>query len=108
MDDGSEVDVNALWHAMDSALSSEYAHAGWEEEEGAVVMPLNGGTFHVCVGAKCPYAERCEQHEKHLVCSLSGRVIASAVESAHDASWTGRSCGSADPDMTSGAVPRSR
>ena len=72
---------------------------------GVVVVPLEGGGFHVCRGQNCPHASiQHEDREKELVCELSGRVIASAIETAQDASWTGRSCGSADPDMTSGAV----
>ena len=124
------MDIEALWSVMDAANGYGWrwrsagaedddddngdigdigdigdAEDGENDDDDAVVVPLEGGTFHVCRGMRCPHAEQCVDREKHYVCSLSGRVIGAAVESAHDAGWTGRSCGSADPDMASGAVP---
>ena len=76
-----------------------------DETDEAVVVHLDNGSFHVCRGTDCPHARPALSREKCLVCGLSGRVISSNVEAPSDAAWTGRSCGSADPDMTSGAVP---
>jgi hypothetical protein len=76
------------------------------DEEGAFsqVCRLQDGTFHVCKGMKCPHVMQSTDVERHYVCTLTGLLVAGCMESRHDASWTGRSCGSADPDMASGAV----
>tara|TARA_B110000971_G_scaffold156428_1_gene159786 strand:+ start:401 stop:1747 length:1347 start_codon:yes stop_codon:yes gene_type:complete len=68
------------------------------------VTRMEDGGFHVCTGMACPYKIQSLDNEKNYVCSLTGTLVGYCMESAHDASWTGRSCGSADPDMTSGAV----
>ena len=112
------IDEAALWRDMHrAAWAAEEGEAAEEEEDetegsavdpdqaSTVVVQLENGKFHVCCGAQCPFAEHSEDSEKNLVCTLSGRVIGASIESAHDSSWTGRSCGSADPDMASGAVP---
>ena len=122
--DADTFDVETMWKIMDRTLHpSHFDSVGdeeddWEdddavmdeEEEGgaacqSVVVPMGNGQFHVCLGQKCIHAEQSTGHEKYLVCGISGRVIASSFESAHDSTWTGRSCGSADPDMASGAIP---
>ena len=68
------------------------------------VCRLEDGTFHVCKGMKCPHVMQSTDLERHYVCTLTGLLVAGCMESRHDASWTGRSCGSADPDMASGTV----
>lgn len=114
----TDIDVGKLWSIMDTALQTGGAFPDCidedcldeEDEEDltettAVVVPLDNGQFHVCMGSKCPHVRPGTDNEKHFVCNLSGRVVGAAMSSAHDSSWTGRSCGSADPDMASGAVP---
>jgi len=105
-----------IWKMMERSLSPSSCAAtvidgdsdGGDDNEQSldphVVVPMGNGKFHVCLGHKCIHAEQTLDNEKYLVCRISGRVIASSFESAHDSSWTGRSCGSADPDMASGAV----
>ena len=76
-----------------------------EDDDDSNVLYLGDGRYHVCRGINCPYARPAVERSNSLVCGLSGRVISSNVEAPVDAAWTGRSCASADPDMTSGAVP---
>lgn len=93
-------------------------HADDDEEEGGEdehaaaadgtaqqnVCRLSDGSYHICAGMKCPYVEQSLDNERHYVCTKSGLHVGSYVDARHDAAWTGRSCGSADPDMASGAV----
>ena len=83
----------------------EAAESAASADSSAVVFKIGNGQFHVCYGQNCIHAEQSTEDEKSIVCRISGRVISSSFESAHDSSWTGRSCTSADPDMASGAVP---
>lgn len=76
-----------------------------DKDDGTTVIHLDNGKFHVCRGLQCKYARQAIDRERAIYCSLSGRVIDANLEVATDSGWTGRSCGSADPDMTSGAVP---
>jgi hypothetical protein len=75
-----------------------------EGEESATVCRLDDGSYHVCAGMSCPFMEQSEDSGRHYLCGKSGLYVGSHIDSKHDASWTGRSCGSADPDMASGAV----
>lgn len=77
-----------------------------DDDEGTlpVVVRLPDGGVHVCRGFDCPYAVQSSEVDKAYTCVLSGRLIGTTMEAAHDSSWTGRSCGSADPDMNSGAT----
>lgn len=68
-----------------------------------MVVRLDSGNVHVCRGFACPFLMQSSEVDKTWFCQLSGRVIRHSLEAAHDSSWTGRSCGSADPDMHSGA-----
>jgi hypothetical protein len=68
-----------------------------------MVVRLDSGNVHVCRGFACPFLMQSSDVDKTWFCQLSGRVISHPLEAAHDSSWTGRSCGSADPDMHSGA-----
>ena len=64
------------------------------------VFKLECGSFHVCTGRTCRHVYvRVNETEKEFVCSLTGRVVGSTMESSNDVSWTGRSTGSADPDL---------
>lgn len=110
------VNAEDIWKIMDRARRPSHFRSGseWEDEvideeevqdPSAVVVSMGKGQFHVCYGQACVHAEQSVENEKYVVCRISGRVIASSFESAHDSSWTGRSCSSADPDMASGAVP---
>jgi len=64
------------------------------------IVPLPGGDCHVCFGADCPsvYADK----DKQLVCSVSGIVIGTQCTRETDATWTGRSTASANPDDSAG------
>ena len=73
-----------------------------EDDQESFVVRLKNGNFHVC-GQNCPFVKPSLNREKELVCSVSGQVLAASIEASHSSSWTGRSTGSADPDMTSGA-----
>jgi len=68
-----------------------------------VVIHLENGQVHVCQGFHCRFLSQSRDVDKAWYCQLSGRVISLPLQSAPDSSWTGRSCGSADPDMNSGA-----
>lgn len=104
------VDIDALFDVARQLQECEGVEAsdatGGEASDatGGVVMRTLDGSFHVCTGISCPYAVQDKDSEKHWMCSLTGKLISTCVESSHDASWTGRSCSSADPDMHSGAV----
>ena len=74
-----------------------------DDDESSVLVMLSFGKWHVCKGMKCPHVEQSSEGDRQYTCLLSGRVVRASQESAHDASWTGRSCTSADPDMQSGA-----
>lgn len=69
-----------------------------------VVVYLDDGQVHVCRGFSCRFLVQSRDVDKSWYCQLSGRVICTPMEAAHDASWTGRSCGSADPDMHAGTA----
>lgn len=69
-----------------------------------VIVYLPNGNAHVCLGMRCPHLVQSAEVDHAYSCGLSGRLIGTSVEAAHDSSWTGRSCGSADPDMHSGAA----
>lgn len=75
-----------------------------DEDSSCMVVRLSTGQWHVCKGMKCAHVEMSNEGDRQYTCRLSGRVVSGCQESAHDASWTGRSCTSADPDMQSGAV----
>lgn len=64
------------------------------------IVPLPGGDCHVCFGADCPnvYADM----HKQLVCSVSGFVVGTQCTRETDATWTGRSTASANPDDSAG------
>jgi len=117
--DAGDVNYDDIWKVADRARNSHFSigsdnrrDAEWEDdpldeeeaEPDPVVVPMGDGTYHVCLGQKCRYVEQTSNSEKWLVCRLSGLVVAPSFESAHDSSWTGRSCGSADPDIASGAL----
>lgn len=75
-----------------------------DDDDSSVLVMLGFGKWHVCKGLACPHVGQSSEGDRQYTCRLSGRVVSGSQESAHDASWTGRSCTSADPDMQSGAV----
>lgn len=87
--------------AMDP-IDGDDGDDGDDEYEHVVLVQLSGGGFHACRGRDCPHAVQSAENDRSWICNLSGRFISTPCESAHDASWTGRSCTSADPDMQSG------
>ena len=110
-----EADVDKIFDMMQRSRSSDQGRGEefdsddsdkQDDEHDSVskVFRRKDGSFHVCKGMLCPYVVQSTDIEKHYVCSLTGFMVAGCMESRHDASWTGRSCGSADPDMASGAV----
>jgi len=64
------------------------------------LVQLGDGSLHVCFGADCVHAE--VDRDKQLVCGLSGYVIGVECTRESDASWTGRSTASANPDDSAG------
>jgi hypothetical protein len=83
----------------DSASSSESPEEKLDE---SVVLYLPNGLVHVCRGMRCPHLVQSAEVDRAFSCGLSGRLICTSLEGSTDSSWTGRSCGSADPDMNSG------
>lgn len=77
-----------------------------EEEEQSVVVELPDGSFHVCKGLKCPFVRETLDNERNSICTLTGRIAGTFVEASQSSAWTGRSVGSADPDMVSAAPSR--
>lgn len=75
-----------------------------DPDEESVVVKLGDGGWHVCYGMSCPHVQQSSEGDRLYICKLSGRVVARQEEASHDASWTGRSCTSADPDMQSAAT----
>lgn len=69
-----------------------------------MLLRLPDGNMHVCKGLACPHSVQSSDTDRTYTCTLSGRLIALTWEASHDSSWTGRSCGSADPDMHSGCA----
>jgi len=118
-------DVEKLFDSFEYAAKS-YDHDAdddnvldsWERHADAEALPsidgkgtvslLFDGTWHVCPGLSCPFAKESSEADHSVVCSLTSRTIGTPIESGHEASWTGRSCGSADPDMVSGQVSAAR
>jgi len=100
-------DIDAL-ELLNSALAYEETQTDSETDEDAhptdtpLVVDMGNGRFHVC-GPTCPHVCQSTDNERNLVCQLSGRVVSNSIECSQDSSWTGRSCGSADPDMASGS-----
>ena len=95
----------------DTVLDSWEAQGDAEtaRDDGNVrVSLLFDGTWHVCPGLTCPFARESSEADHSVVCSLTSRTIATPIEAGHEASWTGRSCGSADPDMISGQASAAR
>jgi len=70
----------------------------------SAVVRLTGGGVHVCRGMSCKFLVQADETDRSFTCSLSGRILGATLEAATDSNWTGRSCGSADPDMHSGAA----
>jgi hypothetical protein len=107
-------DVEKLFDSFEYAAKS-YDHDAdddnvldsWERHADAEALPsidgkgtvslLFDGTWHVCPGLSCPFAKESSEADHSVVCSLTSRTIGTPIESGHEASWTGRSCGSADP-----------
>lgn len=105
-----ESKYDEIWRVFDSERGSGQDESHDDDvrlEKESCVVPLGNGQFHVCLGHKCVYAQQSYDSERNITCSLSGRVISQCIEQAHDASWTGRSVGSADPDMVSGSASKS-
>ena len=108
------MDEAALFEQMELARGIATEDAIPEEDDGhdattrgdcpPVVVSMPNGRIHVCRGFECPHAMQSNEVDRAFTCALSGRMIGSTMEAAHDSSWTGRSCGSADPDMNSGAA----
>ena len=95
--------VNAAHSAQSVAFVSEMevnTRDTRDTRDNTVVFQLENGSYHVCRGKKCLHTfTRYNAIEKELVCGLSGRVVATSMEANGDVSWTGRSTGSADPDL---------
>ena len=68
--------------------------------EGAIFSELEDGDFHVCFGVNCKHATM--DASKHIWCTLTGVCVGFHAERDQDASWTGRSTTSANPDDTAG------
>ena len=66
----------------------------------AVCHALPDGDFHMCFGMKCEHLTL--DRERQLVCTVIGCVVGIEHARDHDAAWTGRSVGSANPDDTAG------
>ena len=120
-----ELDAESLFNSFDQMkreegqLSNEDALLdSWEQEcepvkdqntkkdassKGQYVNMLQDGSFHVCRGLSCPFLKESSDSDHALVCTLTSRIVSIPIDASHEASWTGRSCGSADPDMLSGA-----
>ena len=67
------------------------------------VFPIGNGDYHVCFGSDCPHATM--DKERQLVCGVTGVIICKECLQSEDASWTGRSTASADPDDSAGMPP---
>jgi len=98
-------DDDALFSLMDEArmLCDDCPDAERADDESMVVY-LPNGNAHVCMGMMCPHLVQSADVDRGYTCGLSGRLVCKSLEAAHDSSWTGRSCGSADPDMHSGTA----
>ena len=64
------------------------------------LVALSDGDYHVCFGTECPHAV--VDKEKQIVCELSGYVVGAEHKRDGNASWTGRSTTSANPDDNAG------
>lgn len=87
------------------ALDDEFDVEEDDRKQDEVVQLLDG-SFHVCKGLKCPFAREVQDNERNSICSLTGRIVATFTEASQSSAWTGRSVGSADPDMVSAAPNR--
>lgn len=86
------------WHVDRESSDNEE-----DDDDNATVVQLQNGRWHVCMGMACPHIEQSVDADRLFICKLSARVVSNAMESSGDASWTGRSCTSADPNMQSSA-----
>lgn len=66
----------------------------------AVCVSLPDGDYHMCFGVQCEHLTL--DHERQLVCTISGMVVGVDHTREHGASWMTRSVGSIDPDDTAG------
>jgi hypothetical protein len=66
----------------------------------ATFHALPDGDVHVCFGADCHCAVVTPANE--IVCHITGEVVGVHHTFEHNASWTGRSVSSRDPDQTAG------
>jgi len=64
------------------------------------LVVLGDGDYHVCFGTECPHAV--VDKEKQIVCEISGYVVGTEHKRDGNASWTGRSTTSANPDDSAG------
>lgn len=96
---------DVLFAAARRAVAMDVDDSGEsDDDDGSTLVRLENGGWHVCTGINCPHAVQSRENDHSHVCGLSGRFLGINVEAAHDASWTGRSCTSADPDMQSGTM----
>ena len=114
----SEVDIDHIWACAYKARSNLDVDLGSASDEqvclsiagtsqhaalemaGSKVYKLPDGDFHVCIGYNCPHVVLDNNHV--LTCRLSGMCVGETLTREHDASWTGRSTTSANPDDTAG------
>lgn len=75
----------------------------WEQGQTGSFVPLPDGDFHVCLGVNCPFATI--DRMRNIFCTLTGHFVANQAEREHDATWTGRSTTSSNPDDHAG-VPQ--
>lgn len=109
------VDTDAMFEMMETAraltndvceLADRKRAEEWDGQgaDESIIVQLPNGFVHVCRGMMCPHLVQSAEVDRGYSCGLSGRMVCTSLEAAHDSSWTGRSCGSADPDMNSGAA----
>jgi hypothetical protein len=104
-DDFFKMAMQAATTQEEFSLQENFKHEE-DIEAHESVFELSDGSFHVCKGMKCPYVRESQDHERNFLCALSGCIVAPYVEASQSSSWTGRSVGSADPDMISAAPNR--
>ena len=104
MDQGTDEPEDAcivLGDSDEAAGCSGPCDAQWAgRQDGATYVELPDGDYHVCFGIACKHAA--VDASKSIWCGMTGLYVGFHAERDHDASWTGRSTSSANPDDLSG------
>lgn len=96
----SDMDENDPFALLEEALEEERRKELQPRGVQPIVTRLRNGDYHVCHREFCEFATLDE--DRQLICAATGILVGQDFVRDHDASWTGRSTTSGDPDVIGG------